>query len=253
MTRAHGAALALLALTCSSPAARADDADPREIVRAAWEHWRGSSSEGEMTMTVHRPGWERTTSMRLWTRGQKHSLVRVTEPKKDAGNATLMVGDDMWTYAPKVNRVLKVPSSMMAQSWMGSDFSNRDVSRADTIVDQYDHTIVETTKEDGHVVTVIESIPHPDAAVVWGKEVLRIRDDHVVLAEDYYDQDGKLVKAMRSLEVGRMGGRALAIVQRMQKAEAKDEWTDVRLDRIEFDVKIPDRVFTRSNLQNPRD
>ncbi len=253
MTRAQGSLLALLALICFAPTVNAADADAREIVRSAWQHWRGESSQGEMTMTVHRPGWERTTSLRIWTRGQKHSLVRVTEPKKDAGNATLMVGDEMWTYAPKVNRVLKVPSSMMAQSWMGSDFSNRDVSRADTIVDQYDHRIVETTTEDGHAVTVIESIPHPDAAVVWGKEVLRIRDDHVVLAEDYYDQDGKLVKSMRSLKLGRMGGRALAILQRMQKAEAADEWTDVRLDRIEFDIKIPDRVFTRSNLSNPRD
>jgi len=150
----------------------------------------------------------------------------------------------MWTYAPKINRVLKVPSSMMAQSWMGSDFSNKDVSRADTIIDQYEHRILETTREDGHTVTVIESIPHPDAAVVWGKEVLRIRDDHVLLAEDFYDQDGGLVKSLRSLEVGRMGGRPLAIRQRMQKAEKKNEWTEVRVDDIRFDLAIPDRVFT---------
>jgi outer membrane lipoprotein-sorting protein len=242
--------IALVMLCLLAPALHA--ADARAIVRAAWDHWRGASSEGEMTMTIHRPSWERSMSMRIWTRGQKLSLVRVTEPKKDAGNATLMVNDAMWTYAPRVNRVLKIPSSMMAQSWMGSDFSNKDVSRADTIVDQYDHTIIETTKEDGHTVTVIQSIPHPDAAVVWGKEILRIRDDHVVMAEDYYDQDGKLVKSMRCLEAGMMGGRSVAIRQRMTKVEAKDEWTEVRVDRIKYDVVIPDSVFTRSNLQNPR-
>ncbi len=250
--------LVLLASAASAPAGNAAAApatttDARAIVRAAWEHWRGSSSQGEMTMTIHRPSWERTMSMRLWTRGQKDSLVRVTAPAKDAGNATLILGDSMWTYSPKVNRVLKIPSSMMAQSWMGSDFSNKDVSRADTIVDQYDHRILETAHEDGHTVYVIESVPHPDAAVVWGKEVLRIRDDHVVLAEDYYDQDGKLVKSMRSLEVGRMGGRTIATRQRMEKAEAKEEWTEVRVDSIRFDLAIPGRVFTRSNLQNPRD
>ncbi len=80
-------------------------------------------------------------SMRSWTKGSKQSLVRITAPKKDAGNGTLMVDNSMWSYSPKVNRVIKVPSSMMGQSWMGSDFSNKDVSRADDIVDQYDHTL----------------------------------------------------------------------------------------------------------------
>ncbi|MGD8896790.1 MAG: outer membrane lipoprotein-sorting protein, partial [Acidobacteriota bacterium] len=129
--------------------------EPREVVRAAWEHWRGTSSHGEMTMTIHRPSWERSMSMRVWTRGQKHSLVRVTAPKKDAGNGTLMVDNNMWTYAPRVNRVMKVPSSMMGQSWMGSDFSNKDVSRADTIVDQYDHTLQGEEDHEGHRVYVI--------------------------------------------------------------------------------------------------
>ena len=117
--------------------------DAAEIVRAALEHWRGTSSQGEMTMTIHRPGWERSMSMKAWTQGQKHSLVRVTAPQKDAGNGTLMIDNSMWTYSPKVNRVIKVPSSMMGQSWMGSDFSNKDVSRADDIVDQYDHTLLD--------------------------------------------------------------------------------------------------------------
>ena len=114
----------------------------------------GTTSQGEMTMTIHRPSWERSMSMRVWTRGQKRSLVRVTAPRKDAGNGTLMIDDSMWTYSPKVNRVMKVPSSMMGQSWLGSDFSNKDVSRADTIVDQYDHTLLEKEQSEGHTVYV---------------------------------------------------------------------------------------------------
>ena len=241
---------ALLVLLAAHPIA-AEDA--REIVRAAWEHWRGTSSQGEMTMTIHRPGWERSMSMRVWTRGQKHSLVRVTAPKKDAGNGTLMVDNNMWTYAPRVNRVMKVPSSMMGQSWMGSDFSNKDVSRADTIVDQYDHTLLKEEEHQGHRVFVIESVPHEAAAVVWGKEVLQIRDDDVLLRQDFYDQDGKLVKSLRSLEIGEMGGRTLATRQRMEKTEADDEWTEISLEKMRFDVDLAESVFTLSNLRNPRD
>jgi outer membrane lipoprotein-sorting protein len=235
-----------------APAAPAEQ-DARELVRAAWDSWRGTSSHGEMTMTIHRPGWERTMSMRAWTRGEKHSLVRVTAPKKDAGNGTLMIENNMWSYSPKVNRVIKVPSSMMGQSWMGSDFSNKDVSRADDIVDQYTHTLAGKEEHEGHEVFVIESVPHEDAAVVWGKEVLRIRDDHVLLAEEFYDQDGELVKSLEALEVGEVGGRMIATRQRMAKVDTEDEWTEMSVESMEYDVDLKDSLFTLSNLRNPRD
>jgi len=246
--------LCLAALIAISPGARPASAqDAAAIVQAAVDNWRGTSSYGEMTMTVHRPSWERSMSMRGWTSGSKKSLVRVTAPKKDEGNATLTVDDNMWTYSPKVNRVIKVPSSMMAQSWMGSDFSNKDVSRTDDIIEQYDHTLLSTAEADGHTVWTIQSIPHEDAAVVWGKQVLRIRDDHVLLSEEFYDQDGVLVKTLKTLDIEKMGGRMVAARQRMSKDENADEWTELVVKSIEFDIDIPDNVFTRSNLQNPRD
>ena len=244
----------ILTIACLVAAASAAGAqDAADIVRATIDNWRGKSSYGEMTMTIHRPSWERSMSMGSWTQGSKKSLVRVIAPKRDAGNGTLMVDNNMWTYAPKVNRVIKVPSSMMGQSWMGSDFSNKDVSRSDDIVDQYDHSLLGKEEHDGHTVFVIESIPHEEAAVVWGKEVLRIRDDDVLVSQEYYDQEGVLVKTLRSLEIGVMGGRPLAIRQRMAKEDAGDEWTEFRIDSVEFDVDISDNVFTRSNLQNPRE
>lgn len=227
--------------------------DAKEIVRATIDNWRGLSSYGEMSMTIHRPSWERTMSMRAWTQGSKKSLVRVTAPKKDAGNGTLMVDDNMWSYAPKVNRVIKVPSSMMGQSWMGSDFSNKDVSRADDIVDQYDHTLLGEEDHEGHKVYVVEAVPHEEAAVVWGREVLRIRDDDVLVSQEFYDQDGVLVKVLNSLEIGEMGGRTIAIRQRMAKVDTEDEWTEFVMSGVEFDLDISDNVFTRSNLQNPRE
>jgi outer membrane lipoprotein-sorting protein len=240
----------IILITLTQPSAAGE---ARDIVRAAWEHWRGTSSQGEMTMTIHRPSWERSMSMRAWTRGQKHSLVRVTAPRKDAGNGTLIVENQMWTFSPKVNRVIKVPSSMMGQSWMGSDFSNKDVARADDIVDQYNHRLLAVEEHEGHKVHVIESIPHEDAAVVWGKEVLRIRDDNVLLKQEFFDQDGVLVKSMSSLEVGEMGGRVIAIRQRMEKADTKDEWTEIAMDAMRFDLEIKDSMFTLSNLRNPRE
>lgn len=224
-----------------------------QIVRDAIDHWRGLSSYTVMTMVIHRPDWERSMTMEAWTKGDDNSLVRVIEPKKDRGNGTLTDKNSMWTFSPKVNRVIKVPSSMMGQSWMGSDFSNKDIARADDIIDQYDHSILETDVVDEITVYKIESIPHEDAAVVWGSEVLTIRDDHVVLEHAFYDQDGELVKTLKSLEIAEMGGRTIAKRQRMVKTDEPDEWTEIAVEEVEYELDLKDSVFTLSNLRNPRD
>ena len=241
----------LIGIVWATPSALAEDAT--DIVRASIDHWRGESSYSEITMTIHRPDWERSMSINAWTQGDERSLVRVSAPARDRGNGTLINDDNMWSYSPKINRVIKVPSSMMSQSWMGSDFSNKDISRADDIIDQYVHTLLSTSEDGEHVIKEIESVPLEDSAVVWGREVLRIRDDYVLLTHSFYDQDGELVKSLESLEVGEMGGRAVAIRQRMGKADAPDEWTEIRLDAVEYDRKLSDSLFTLSNLRNPRD
>jgi outer membrane lipoprotein-sorting protein len=231
----------------------ATERDATTIVKDAINHWRGLSSDGVMTMVIHRPDWERTVTMRVWTKGDDRSLVRVLEPKKDRGNGTLINDDSMWTYSPKVNRVIKIPSSMMGQGWMGSDFSNKDVARTDDIVDQYDHSILSVEEIDGVTVYEIESVPHEEAAVVWGREVLRIRDDHVVETHRFFDQDGELIKMLTSLEIGEMGGRVIAIRQRMNKIKTPDKWTEIHVESVDYEVELKDSRFTLSSLRNPRD
>jgi outer membrane lipoprotein-sorting protein len=205
-----------------------------------------------MTMTIHRPDWERIMSMRSWSRGDKLSLVRVTEPKKDAGNGTLLNDNNMWTYTPKINRIIKVPSSMMSQGWMGSDFSNRDISKSTDIIDEYEHELTATGEDDGHVVYTITSIPHEDAAVVWGKEVLLVRDDYVLIRQEFWDQDDILVKTMQAGDIVEMGGRPVARTLRMSEVDTPEEWTEMVVNEIEFDVDLPANIFTLSNLRNPR-
>ena len=247
--------LSLLLLFLAAPVsfAQEEPITASDIIRAALDHWRGLTSRGEMTMIIHRPDWERTMSMRSWTEGDKRSLVRVTAPRKDRGNGTLIDDNRMWTYSPRVNRVIKVPSSLMGQSWMGSDFSNKDIARTDDILIEYDHSLLETAEVDGVTHYTVESIPHEDAAVVWGREVLVIRADNVLVEHRFYDQDGALVKTLQTLEIEEMGGRTVASRQRMVKTDEPEEWTEVRVDAVEFDVELGANVFTLSNLQNPRD
>jgi hypothetical protein len=141
---------------------------------------------------------------------------------------------------------------MMSQNWMGSDFSNKDIAKSTDIIDQYDHELTRQEESEGHIFYTITSIPHEEAAVVWGKEVLTIRDDFVLMEQQFWDQDGVLVKSMKTLQVEDMGGRAVASVMRMGKLETPDEWTEIITHSIEFDLELPANIFTLSNLRNPR-
>lgn len=243
----------LLLLTALFPAlAMAADPDPDQLIRQAFDNWRGKSSYTEVSMTVHRPDWERSMTMLSWTLHDDTSLVRFTAPAKDAGNATLKRKDAMWIYNPRLNQILKLPASMMAQSWMGSDFSYNDLAKANDIITEYTHKLIGLEQAQDHKVYVIEALPKPQAATVWGKQVIRIRDDGVLLGEDYYDQDMQLVKFMQTRKVATLGGRPYPVLMSMQKTSKPDAWTSIHFLQGHFNVAIPDAVFTKSNLRNPR-
>jgi outer membrane lipoprotein-sorting protein len=128
-------------------------------------------------MTIHRPDWERSLTIKAWTRGEKDSIFFILTPPKDVGNGTLKRGREMWIYNPKVNRVIKLPPSMMSQAWMGSDFSNNDLAKSDSILEDYTHLLEGVETHEGKKVYVVKSTPKPAAPVVWGMQRLKIRED----------------------------------------------------------------------------
>jgi len=240
-------AFAVVAFASVSPASAQVTA--QSLIEGALDLTRGTSSYAELTMTIHRPSWERTLSLVAWTRGREDALIRFTAPPKDAGTATLKKGERMWTYAPKIGREIRLPSSMMSQQWAGSDFSYNDLSRTDNYLRYYDFAIVHTEPRDGHTVYTLDMVPHDDAPVVWGKETLVLRDDYVTLGQTFYDQGFEPVKRMETLEVGELGGRTFALAMRMQTVDKDDSWTEVRYLAADFDADVDDNLFTTFSLR----
>lgn len=247
------APFAVVLLLMAPSLAQASGPDPDAILRAAYDNWRAKSSTSEITMTVHRPDWERRMEMKAWTEGDDDALVRFVAPAKDAGNATLKLGDETWVFNPKLNQVIKLPASMLAQSWMGSDFSYNDLSKADDILTKYTHKLLKTEQADGRTVYTIEAIPKSDAPVVWGKQVVKVREDGVMLGETYYDQDMKIVRVMTTEQVGPIGGRDYPVIMTMRPADEPGKWTRIETKSGRFNIALPEYLFTLSNLQNPRD
>jgi hypothetical protein len=222
----------------------------RDLVAGALDLMRGKTSYAELSMIVHRPDWERTSSLVAWTRGREDALIRFTAPARDAGNATLKQGEKMWTFTPKLNRTIRLPFSLMSQSWAGSDFSYNDLSRSDKLLRYYDLSIASSSEQDGHTVYTIEAIPHDNAPVVWGKEEIVLRDDDVLLSETFYDQAMVPLKRMETLEIGELGGRIMSTRMRMNPLDEPGSYTELHYDRAEFDVALPERTFTLFSLQS---
>ncbi len=231
-------------------AAAPPDADA--ILQRAFDNYRSTSSQTTVTMIVHRPDWERHLEMKAWTRGQDDALVRFIAPPVDAGNATLKLDRDAWVYNPKLNQVIKLPASMMSQSWMGSDFSYNDLAKSEDIITQYIHRVIATEQASGHTLWTIEAIPKPGAPIVWGKVVLKIRDDAVMTEETFFDQDMKPARRMTTDKIGMLGDRTYPLTMTMHPLDAPGQWTRVDTSDGRFNAGVPDYFFTLSNLQNPR-
>ncbi len=231
---------------------QAGDSEALLLVQKAFDYWRGMSSYSEFSMTIHRPDFERTMVLKGWSKGRSDALFFVLQPPKDAGNGSLKKGKDMWSYNPKINRAIKLPPSMMSQSWMGSDFSNDDLAKTDSILEDYDHRIIERVQEDGHQVITVESIAREDAPVVWGKQVLRIRDDFILLSEKFFDEDMELVKEMTAEDLVTFSGRIFPKTWIMRRVDETDRFTRLEYQFLEFDIEIEDRVFTLASLKSKK-
>ncbi len=247
-----GLALAGTLLLAGAVVAPAADtaADAEALMRRVDDLWRGESSHARMTMSVVTRRYRRTLTMEAWSKGTEQSLVRILAPKKDRGIATLKVDDNIWNYLPKINRVTKIPPSMMMGSWMGSHFTNDDLVKESSYEEDYASRISYAGPRDGREIYEVTAEPRPDAVVVWGRVVMEIaQEDLLPLRAIYYDEDGVQAREIRFLEPRRFGERVLPTRLVLTPADKPGESTTVLYEDIVFDVALPERLFTLRGLR----
>lgn len=221
-----------------------------EIVRKANEKMQGESSQVEMTMQIIRPSWERSVSMKAWSKGQDYSLILITAPARDEGSAYLKRKNEIWNWQPTINRTIKMPPSMMSQSWMGSDFSNNDLVREASIVVDYNHSLVGDSTLSGYDCYKIEMLPKPEAPVVWGKVVTFIsKDEYLQLRAEFYDEDDELVRLMTGSEVKEMDGRRVPTRMEMIPMDKENHKTVITYEEMAFNIDISQNFFSIQNMK----
>ena len=227
--------------------------DIKEIVKQADEKFRGNSSEGEMTMIIKRPSWSRTVSMKNWTLGDEYSLIYITAPAKEKGQVFLKRQKDMWNWVPNIERMIKIPPSMMMQSWMGSDFTNDDLVSQSSLVKDYTHKLLGEETIDGYLCYKVELIPHDDAPVVWGKIIMWIsKDEYYWLKTEYYDEDNSLVNTEILSDVKKMDDRTMPTRMEMIPADEEGHKTIIIFDKMKFNIKLKESFFSQQNMKRIR-
>jgi len=248
MIRTLTAALLALLSVSVSAGAPARTRTPTDIVDQANKVLRGESSHGKLTMTVVTPKWTRELRLEGWNKGRRMAYIVIHAPPKEKGTTTLRRGGEMWMWMPRVERLLKVPPTMMHSSWQGSDFTYEDIVKADSIVKDYTHRLLSKAEGKEYETRIYEAKPKPDAPVVWGKVLFTVGiypDGWVIpLGEEDYNERGDLIRTITLTEIETMGGRRVPTRLQCVPERKKGRSTVLKYHSIDFDVELPDSFFS---------
>ncbi|NNF01248.1 MAG: outer membrane lipoprotein-sorting protein [Bacteroidia bacterium] len=220
--------------------------DARSIIKRSEEKVRGKTSAySEITIEIIRKKWSREMSLRSWSKGDKFSVILLTAPAKDKGIVFLKRDKEVWNWIPSIERTIKLPPSMMMQSWMGTDFTNDDLVRESSLIDDYNAQLLGDSTIEGRRCHKIVLIPKEDAAVVWGKLILFIdANDFIQLRSEMYDEDEYLINVMNASNIKEMDEVMIATESEIIPVENPDQKTKMRIDKIVFDEEMEDKFFS---------
>jgi outer membrane lipoprotein-sorting protein len=231
----------------------AQDISAKQIVKRADDLMQGKSNYADIKMIVHRSKWERSLLLKSWMKGTDYALIYITEPAKEKGQVFLKREKEMWNWLPSIDRMIKLPPSMMMQSWMGSDITNDDLVNESSIVDDYTHKILNREIIQGEECYKIELIPDENAAVVWGKVISWISvKNFYTLKNEYYDEDDFLVNTETLSNIKAIGDRTIPTKYTIVPADEDDQWTSMEFVNIKFNINIEDSFFSIQNMKRVR-
>lgn len=221
-----------------------------EIIDRVDRLLRGDSSYGVAEMSIVTRRWRRTKTFEIWSEGTERALIRILNPKKEEGVATLRSGSDMWNYLPKIDRTIRIPTSMMMASWMGSHFTNDDLVKESSLIRDYDVAIMYEGEREGVAVYEFTLTPLPDAPVVWGRLEYQVRkNDLMPVWARYYDEDGELKRTLVFSNFRILGGRLVPTEMRFMPQNKPEEHTQITYRELKFDIRLPKDLFSLASLR----
>jgi outer membrane lipoprotein-sorting protein len=234
--------------------AEAQQLTATEIIKKADEKFNGEmSGYSVMSMTIIRPTWQRTVEFKSWSLEDDYALTLITAPAREKGQTFLKRGSEMWSWNPAINRLIKLPPSMMSQGWMGSDYTNDDILRESSVVNDYTHSVVGEEEIDGSKCYKIKLTAKDDAEILWGHQLWWVdKKEFIVLKAELYDEDGYLVRTETGTDLKTMDGRFIPTTIELVPADEEGRKTVLKIMEMKFNVKLDESFFSQQNMKTIR-
>ncbi|MFU8802691.1 MAG: outer membrane lipoprotein-sorting protein [Bradymonadaceae bacterium] len=229
------------------PAAEEKLPSVSEVMEKLDNLYRSKTSHGTMEMTVVNQRGTRTLTIEQWSMGQDKALMVIRAPSREAGSATLKLDEGLWNYAPRADRLIRIPSGLLSDSWMGSHFSNDDLMRETSYESDFTSTLAWATHSGARYLEVT-MVPKPEAPVVWEKIVYRLTAEDWLPVQAAFFDEGKPVRTMEFSDIKEMGGKRLPSVMTL-KPQAEGEYTKMEYKDIKFDVEVDESLFSQRGLR----
>ncbi len=248
------AALAVLAVVGTAPGGSfAEELAGEEIMEKVDENEFIESARAETELIIIQRGREIKKEMITYVQSDReatNALAEFVNPR-DRGTKYLLRDDELWMFFPDAEDLVRISGHMLKQNMMGSDFSYQDMLESVKLTDLYEF---EKEKEDlinGRKVYVVKATAREGEDVAYYRRRMWVDSEKfIVLREEMYARDGRLLKEMISEDVREVReNRWLPMKRTMEDKLRRETKTVHRVNKIDLDYEIPPGALSLEALQ----
>ncbi len=235
-----------------------DLTDVQDIIRRAnlAAYYAGDDGRAQVRMTIaDAQGRERVRQFLILRRdgedgGDQDYVVLFSRPA-DIRNTVFLVkkhigkDDDRWLYLPGLDLVKRIAAGDKRTSFVGSHFLYEDISGRGIEDDK--HELVETT----NAAYVVKNTPIDPGSVEFTAWTAWIDKDTFIPSKmEYVDESGDVYRRIEALEVQEADGHPTVTLMKASDLRSGGH-TVSQFRNVEYDLNIPESVFTERTLRNP--
>ena len=223
--------------------------DGKEMLRKIDGNMSSENRVFTSKMIIHGRRNSRTLESKTWTAGEKKSFTEYLYPAREAGTKMLKLEDQLWIFSPSTDRIIQIVGHMLRQSVMGSDMSYEDLMEDNKLGTHYNAEVTGQDKVgDRSCWVVMLTAFDPDMAY-QSKKLWVDQERNIPLREELYAKSGTLLKRTELSDVTNIKGRWFPKKIKFKDMLREGEGTEFIISEIEFNVEIPEYVFSKGSLK----
>jgi len=203
----------------------------------------------DLELTINQQNRVDVKKMRMYGKGQEKTYVLFNNPPRDKNTAVLRLGDNMWMYLPSAERTLKISGHMLRQSFMGSDFSNADITERLKLQEKYEAVFVGTEKVGNMNMYVLDLKAKKVDAAYYKRKLWIDQQKYIVVREEMYAKSGKMLKLMINSDAEQIGSRYFPLKTRIEDKLKLNSFSEIIYSNTKMDEPLSDSIFTIQNLE----